>query len=291
MIKYQSGLRQRNGRKPDPPSGTGPVRATVYPKFIHSCPILISMKGSPDEMETDNHLLRANNVSRTYQMGEETIQALRHIDLTVEEGESLLVLGPSGSGKSTLLHLLGALDRPTEGTITFRKREIQDYGDRDLSAIRNKHVGFVFQSFHLMDGYTAYQNVEMPLIYLENDDGNQRFDEPRDQRIQTVLEQVGLGDRLNHYPSQLSGGERQRVAIARAMAADPDIILADEPTGNLDSGTGTQVMNHLHQSAGSKRTLIMVSHDPSWKNRFDRVLYLKDGQLLQDPPEIYQPTP
>jgi putative ABC transport system ATP-binding protein len=228
-------------------------------------------------MPSQTPLIRAEDLHRDYQMGQTTVRALDGVDLTVEEGEFLSILGPSGSGKSTLLHLLGGLERPTTGRIWVGGREVTALDENQLAAYRRQEVGFVFQAFNLVSTMTALQNVAFPMYFARVPRAQRR------ERARRLLEGVDLADRMDHQPTELSGGEQQRVAIARALANDPCIILADEPTGNLDSQTGAEVMQvleRLNQQQG--RTIIVVSHDPTVMDFVKRSIHLLDGQLTDD---------
>ena len=210
-------------------------------------------------------------------MGRTTVHALDGVSLSVEEGRFVGVMGPSGSGKSTLLHLLGGLDRPTAGRIWVREQEITALDENALATYRRREVGFVFQSFNLVSTMTALQNVEFPMLFARVPPPHRR------ERAHRLLEEVGLAERMDHKPTELSGGEQQRVAIARALANDPDIILADEPTGNLDSHTGAEVMatlTRLNREQG--RTILVVSHDPQVMDFVDLIVHLLDGNVLPD---------
>jgi putative ABC transport system ATP-binding protein len=210
-------------------------------------------------------------------MGHTTVHALDGVDLTVEEREFLSVLGPSGSGKSTLLHLLGGLERPTSGRIWVGDREVTALDENALAAYRRQEVGFVFQAFNLVSTMTALQNVAFPMYFARVPPAQRR------KRARTLLEMVDLSDRMDHQPTELSGGEQQRVAIARALANDPAIILADEPTGNLDSHTGAEVMRVLERlNRQQGRTIIVVSHDPTVMDFVKRSIQLLDGRLAED---------
>ncbi len=221
--------------------------------------------------------VRAVNLVREYRLGETTIRALDGLSIEVAAGESVAVMGPSGSGKSTLLHLLGGLDRPTEGEVWVDGMELGGCSEAERVAYRRDRVGFVFQGFHLLPTRTALENVELPLMIAEVERAERR------ERARHLLEQVGLSHRLAHRPAQLSAGERQRVAIARALANRPTLLLADEPTGNLDSYTGREVMallDQLHREKGL--TLIVVTHDPAVAAFAQRALHLLDGRLREE---------
>jgi len=223
-------------------------------------------------------LIRIQNLRREFPMGQEVVHALDGVSLTVNEGEFLGVMGPSGSGKSTLLHLLGGLDRPTGGQIWVRGQDITELDENGLAAYRRQEVGFVFQGFHLMATMTALENVAFPMLFA-------RIPPPRRrERARFLLAAVGLADRIAHRPTELSGGEQQRVAIARALANDPAIILADEPTGNLDSHTGAEVMTTLAQLCQEQgRTIVVVSHDPAITDYAGRYIHLLDGRIAGSP--------
>ncbi|MDW8068349.1 MAG: ABC transporter ATP-binding protein [Anaerolineae bacterium] len=209
-------------------------------------------------------------------MGRTTVHALDGVDLTVGEGEFLGVTGPSGSGKSTLLHLLGGLDRPTAGRIWVRGRDLTAMDENELAAYRCREVGFVFQSFYLIPTMTALQNVEFPMFFARIPPAQRR------ERALYLLERVGLAERLDHRPTELSGGEQQRVAIARALANDPFLLLADEPTGNLDSHTGAEVMKLLSELNAEGRTIILVSHDPAMIAHTRRHIRMLDGRIVEE---------
>ena len=220
-------------------------------------------------------IIDAKDIAKIYKMGELEVHALRGVSLTVESGEVIAIMGPSGSGKSTFMNVLGALDRPTSGTYALNGQLIADRSDDELALIRNQEVGFIFQTFNLLGRQTALSNVELPLRYAGMTSG-------RRKRAIEALEAVGLGDRMHHRPNELSGGQQQRVAIARALVNDPAIILADEPTGNLDSKTGSEILELLHdlnQSRGT--TLIFVTHDPEIAARAQRIIRLLDGEIVE----------
>ena len=201
------------------------------------------------------------------------VEALRGVSLRVEPGELVAVVGPSGSGKSTLLHVMGTLERPTSGDVEIAGRSVAGLGDRALAALRATHLGFVFQAFHLIESMTALDNVATGLLY----GGPARAE--RRERAREALERVGLGHRLSHRPAQLSGGERQRVAIARAVVGRPDVVLADEPTGNLDSATGAQILDLLHELHAEGRTIVVITHDRDLAARLPRHVALRDGRV------------
>ena len=216
-------------------------------------------------------LLHLKGIRKTYQDGILKVHALKDINLEVERGEMISIMGPSGSGKSTLLHILGCLDHPTQGQYCFDGEDTATFDDRQLTLTRNKRIGFVFQSFNLLHRETALENVSLPLMYAGESGINSKARE--------ALEKVGLGARLNHRPGQLSGGEQQRVAIARAMVKNPDVILADEPTGNLDSQVGKNIMKvfqHMHEEG---MTIILITHNPEVAKLGTRLLKLHDGQM------------
>ncbi len=227
-------------------------------------------------MEPTGQVIRAEGLTKTYLMGKIEVPALCGVSLTVSRGEVLSIMGPSGSGKSTLMNLLGCLDRPTAGGYWLEDKLVSDLKDDELAVIRGRRIGFIFQSFNLLGRQTALANVELPMRY-SGANGTRR------QRAVAALESVGLGDRMRHRPNELSGGQQQRVAIARALVNDPAIILADEPTGNLDSRSGEEVMRillGLNQERGT--TLIFVTHDPEIARRTQRVIRLRDGQVEDD---------
>lgn len=227
-------------------------------------------------MSMSDWVIQADGLTKTYQMGEVEVHALRGVSLQVARGEVLSIMGPSGSGKSTLMNLLGCLDRATLGEYRLDGQAVSTMTDDELAMIRNRKVGFVFQSFNLLGRQTAVANVELPMRYAGVVDG-------RRKRAIAALESVGLGDRLHHRPNELSGGQQQRVAIARALVNDPAIIMADEPTGNLDSKSGEEIMRillGLNQDLGT--TLIFVTHDQEIASRTQRVLRLRDGLVESD---------
>lgn len=222
-------------------------------------------------------LIEVEGLRRDFEMGDQVVHALDGISTTVHSGEFLGIMGPSGSGKSTLLYLLGGLDRPTAGSIRVRGQDIATLDENDLAEYRRREVGFIFQSFHLIPTMTALQNVEFPMIFA------QVPVKERASRAIALLEQVGLADRMDHRPTELSGGQQQRVAVARALVNDPAIVLADEPTGNLDSKTGAEIMALLTRlSREEGRTVVVVSHDPSITDYTTSTLQLLDGRIVED---------
>lgn len=221
-------------------------------------------------------MIKLTEVKKIYQMGKVDVAAIRGIDLEVENNEYLSVLGPSGSGKSTLMHIIGCLDTPTEGEYRLEDRDVSGLSSNQLAEIRNKKVGFVFQSFNLLPYATALENVELPMIYKG---GSAR---QRRKRAGELLAKVGLGDRTRHRPSELSGGERQRVAIARALANSPSIVLADEPTGNLDSTSGKEVIQVFDELWQQGCIVIIVTHDSEIAGRTPRIVKLLDGRVVDD---------
>jgi putative ABC transport system ATP-binding protein len=219
-------------------------------------------------------ILQAVGLSKRFQMGEVAVEALRGVDFTVDRGEFVAVMGPSGSGKSTLLHLLGGLDRPSDGQITLDGRRLADLDDDEVTILRRRHIGLVFQFYNLMPTLSAAENIALPLL-IDN-----RFPASYRPRVEALLTLVGLADRQNHKPDQLSGGEQQRVAIARALVTDPLIVLADEPTGNLDTASGKKILQLLRRACDEEQqTLVMVTHDPAAAAFADRTVQLRDGQI------------
>ena len=233
---------------------------------------------SAEPIAVNGSLIEARDLWRTYAMGAEEIHALRGVSFTIAAGEYLAVMGPSGSGKSTLMNLVGCLDTPTRGTYVLRGKVVSQMNDDELAAVRNREIGFVFQTFNLLPRATALHNVELPLVYA----GVAR--EERLERARRALDMVDLGDRVSHRPNELSGGQRQRVAIARALVMGPSILLADEPTGNLDSATGEEIMrlfDRLHQEGN---TIILVTHERDIAEHARRTLFIRDGQIASDTP-------
>ena len=226
------------------------------------------------------HLIDVRDVYKIYNPGENEVRALDGVSLTVDEGEFVMIVGQSGSGKSTLMNMLGLLDICSTGEYYISGKNVSHLSDDELSEIRNKEIGFIFQGFNLIPSLTAQGNVELPLIYR----GVKR--EEREKLSTEALKRVGLGKRMNHLPSQMSGGQQQRVAIARAVAARPPIILADEPTGNLDSHSGKDVMKILHELNEEGRTIILITHDNSIAEEGTRVIRISDGKIIEDRPSI-----
>ena len=242
-----------------------PTVSTGQPRLVRPAgPLVIEIEG----------------VTKLYQMGEETIHALRGVSLKIHRNEYLAIMGPSGSGKSTLMNMLGCLDTPTSGRYEFSRKDVAVMEDDELAAIRNQEIGFVFQTFNLLPRSTALHNVELPLIYA----GVPR--EERLERARQALEHVGLGHRMDHKPNELSGGQRQRVAIARALVNKPSIILADEPTGNLDSRTGEEIMALFEQLYAQGNTLIVVTHEEDIAQHSRRIVRLRDGLIESDAPVV-----
>jgi putative ABC transport system ATP-binding protein len=222
-------------------------------------------------------ILETSGIRKQYQMGTVTVDALAGVDFSVEQGEFVGVMGPSGSGKSTLLHLLGGLDQPSDGQVTLAGRALSDLSDRQITITRRRQMGFVFQFFNLIPTLTTEENVALPMII----DGRR----PRDyrERVDHLLELVGLTERRDHTPDQLSGGEQQRVAIARALVTEPAIVLADEPTGNLDSRSGDEILRLLRQLCDElNQTVVMVTHDPRAASYADRIVFLQDGRIIDE---------
>jgi putative ABC transport system ATP-binding protein len=217
-----------------------------------------------------------HNVSKTYTMGDTVFNALDNVSLTIHKGEFVAIIGPSGSGKSTLMHIIGLLDRATSGKVSLENEEVSTLNQERLAILRNKHIGFVFQFFNLLPRTSAIDNVILPLLYSKV---------PRTEwlpKAQKLLQIVGLGERLNHTPSQLSGGQQQRVAIARALINNPSIILADEPTGNLDSKSGDEIMDFFKNLNKEGNTIVLVTHEPEIANQTKRIIEVKDGKIVRD---------
>ncbi|WP_448531889.1 ABC transporter ATP-binding protein [Pseudothermotoga sp.] len=226
-------------------------------------------------------IIKVENVKKIYRMGDNEVRALDGVSLVVEEGEFLIVMGPSGSGKTTLLHLMGCLDKPTEGEIYIASTPVSKLNDSQLAKIRNKMVGFVFQQFNLLPRLTALENVELPMIYAGVPKSARR------KKAKELLELVGLGDRLHHRPTQLSGGQMQRVAIARALANDPMVLLADEPTGNLDSKSGEEILKIFSELNERGQTIIIVTHDPEVAKHAGRIVRMRDGKIVSEEVNVH----
>lgn len=219
-------------------------------------------------------MLELKGVTKTYVMGDETLYALKDINLNIDKGEFVAIIGPSGSGKTTLANIIGGLDTPSDGYVTMDDMDLSKASDNSLSDYRNKKVGFIFQTFNLQSGFTALENVQLPLLF------NKMAPKERVAKAKECLEAVGLGDRMNHRPNQLSGGQRQRVSIARALANNPEIIIADEPTGNLDTGRGEEIiglLKELNKKQGV--TLIIITHDPRIAKQARRIITIQDGRV------------
>lgn len=221
-------------------------------------------------------IIEIKGLKREFTVGSEVVKALKGVDVSVKKNEYLAMMGPSGSGKSTLMNLLGCLDTPTAGAYNLNGTDVSSLKDDDLAEIRNKEIGFIFQTFNLLPRLTALENVSLPLVYAGFSS------EERNNKAKDVLEKVGLGDRVDHRPNQLSGGQRQRVAVARALVNDPSIILADEPTGNLDSKTSLDIMRLFEEIHQMGNTLIVVTHEEEVASHAHRILRLKDGLVASD---------
>lgn len=222
------------------------------------------------------NIINIEHIAKIYQVGTEEVHALRDVSINIDKNEYVAIMGPSGSGKSTLMNMLGCLDTPSSGIYQFSGKNVSDMSDNDLANIRNKEIGFVFQTFNLLARSDAVHNVELPLIYA-----GIPYSERRDRAKQALID-VGLGDRMHHKPNELSGGQRQRVAIARALVTKPSIILADEPTGNLDSKTGEEIMNLFHEIHSKGNTIILVTHEEYIAEHAARIVRLKDGLVEAD---------
>ena len=228
-------------------------------------------QAAPPQADVAAEIIRLADVSKVYGDGDATVRAVDGVSLSVKEGDFLAVMGPSGSGKSTLMHILGCLDVPTSGEYLFAGEDVAAMNERELASIRNRRIGFVFQQFHLLSSMSAWRNVELPLLYRAAHD--------RKQTALNALAQVGLSGRIQHRPNQLSGGQQQRVAIARALVTDPTMILADEPTGNLDSKSSREVLDILTGLNKSGHTIVLITHDPNVARVAERVVEMADGHL------------
>jgi putative ABC transport system ATP-binding protein len=224
----------------------------------------------------NGHLIRTDDLWKTYEMGSEKIHALAGVSFVVEKGEYVAIMGPSGSGKSTLMNLIGCLDTPTQGKYYINGRLVSDMNDDELAYIRNREIGFVFQTFNLLARATALHNVELPLIYSGT------AAQERIERAKAALTKVELEDRMMHKPNELSGGQRQRVAIARALVNNPSILLADEPTGNLDSATGVEIMKLFEKLHDQGNTIILVTHESDVAEHARRIIHIRDGKVASD---------
>ena len=234
------------------------------------------MKTSVESKNSEDILLELKELYKIYIMGSVEVQALRGIDLTIDKGEFISIMGTSGSGKSTLMNIIGCLDGPTKGNYFLEGIDIKEKSEDELSFIRNQKIGFVFQSFNLIARTSAVKNVELPMIYAKMHAND------RHERAKQLLEKVGLGDRIHHMPNELSGGQRQRVAIARALANEPPIMLADEPTGNLDSKSSIEIMEIFRNLNEEGKTVIIVTHERDIAEYTDRIVTFKDGQIVGD---------
>jgi putative ABC transport system ATP-binding protein len=235
-------------------------------------------RARPSAGAASTAILQVEGLGRDYVMGAETVHALRGVSFVVERGEYVAIMGPSGSGKSTLMNLLGCLDTPTGGDYWLHGNRVSGMSDAELARIRNREIGFVFQSFNLLSRASALRNVELPLVYAGVPSGERRA------RALAALERVQLGDRVHHRPNELSGGQRQRVAVARALVTDPALLLADEPTGNLDTRTGEEVMSLFERLHEEGHTIVVVTHDPEVAGRTHRRIVLRDGVIESDQP-------
>jgi putative ABC transport system ATP-binding protein len=230
-------------------------------------------------------MIKLEGITKEYHMGTQTVHALCGVDLTVEDGEFLAIMGPSGSGKSTMMNMIGCLDQPTSGRYELDGIDVSQMTDDELARVRNKRIGFVFQQFNLLPRTPAIKQVELPLMYA----GHSRHE--RRKRAEEALRAVGLGDRMDHRPDELSGGQQQRVAIARALVAEPTIILADEPTGNLDSTSGEEILDIFEELNARGITVVFVTHDPEVSARARRVVWLRDGEVVHDSDNGHEPAP
>lgn len=220
-----------------------------------------------------NLLIEVKNIKKEYKMGEEKVAAIKDISLKVKEGEFIAIIGPSGSGKSTLLHILGFLDLPTYGNYKYKGKEVSTYSDNQLSALRNREIGFVFQFFYLLPREKVLENVMLPLLYRDTPE------ESKKEMTVKALEKVDMSHRMNHLPTELSGGERQRAAIARALVGDPNLILADEPTGNLDTRTGESIFTIFEELNKAGKTIILITHEMELAKKAQKIISIRDGEI------------
>jgi putative ABC transport system ATP-binding protein len=246
-------------------------------------PVETTSSGSYRQDLVDSGIvIRTEGLTKVYEMGSEQVHALRGVDVEIRKGEYVAIMGPSGSGKSTLMNLIGCLDSPSEGRYWLAGRLVSDLDDDELAYIRNKEIGFVFQTFNLLPRASALHNVELPLIY------NGTPAEERVEKAKLALQRVDLASRMTHKPNELSGGQRQRVAIARALVNDPSIVLADEPTGNLDSKTGEEIMNLFENLYRQGNTIILVTHEMDVAQHAHRIIFIRDGQIASDEKVVKQ---
>lgn len=251
------------------PSGKSPITSNEEP---FKCDLRRSRSSQNDETElTATYVIEVIDVKKSYVLGDMEVPILHDINLKVREGEFLAIMGPSGSGKSTLMNLIGFLDRPTEGRIIIKSLDINKLSDKEVARLRGLEIGFIFQTFNLIPRLTALENVELPTY------ANSRSGVDTHERAKELLKLVGLEDRMHHKPGELSGGQSQRVAIARALINDPAILLADEPTGNLDSKTGCEILSTFRKLNEDGRTIVMITHDPEIAGYADRIVFVKDG--------------
>ena len=263
----------KNGNGRDAGNGRARVRAAAREARSSAT----ELTGTSRTEDAQEHVIQTRDLSKVYGKGEIAVHALRGVNVTVDRGEFVAIVGPSGSGKSTLMNILGCLDRPTEGAYVLAGEDVSQLSKEQLAGVRNRRIGFVFQSYNLLPRLTAVKNVMLPLLY----NGHQgSSDEELRERAARALDQVGLGNRIEHRPNELSGGQQQRVAIARALVNDPSIVLADEPTGNLDTKSGQEIMGLLHELHGQGATIVMVTHSPTDAAEAERIIELQDGEVV-----------